>query len=140
MDLRGWLRDRWWTKHERTSRSLRQCLVSGPEFEFLLRSPDAVEQFHFEFPRLNPDTPESVPGGLNGVLEYVECESGTLSTKGMRWLWTANIGGVHYWLWEHVEDDAYVFMENSRGSCLLSLESRRGLSPDQFLARQYLRT
>ncbi len=123
------LRERWWIKHERTSRSLRQCLVSGPEFEFLLRSPDSVVHGTFDIPRLKPDTPESVPGGLKGLIEYVECESASLSSEGLRWLRTANIGGVHFWIWEIPDDDSYVFAENSRGYTSFGLDWRRDMNP-----------
>jgi hypothetical protein len=131
--------EEWWIKHEQQSRRLQDCMEPREKWELLKRAPDLVSFCTFTLDYLDPNTPDSVPNGVNEVRDYVACESASLSAESLSWIRTANIGGVHYWLWEMGDyDDSYVYVELSRNCGSMGLLNKRDLSPEQFLARVYL--
>lgn len=131
--------EEWWIEHERQSKRLHDSFDAPEKWDLLLREPKLVSKFTFELDYLKPNTAKSVPTGLRDVKGYVRCESASLSAKGLTWIRTANIGGVHYWLWEMRDfEDYYIFVEVSRGCSLTALHRKDGLTPEQFLARRYI--
>ena len=95
-----------------------------------------------EFERLNPDTAKSCPESVGSLMAYIRCESADTDRaeeSRLKFVRTAIVGEVTYWLWQYTEEDGevcFVTFVISGGTCL-GLSETNGLTPEQFLLADY---
>lgn len=92
------------------------------------------------FERLSDDRSLSCPESDDEIFEYVKLESADYDAterSRLKFLRTAQVAEVKYWLWEYTEEDGQldyvVFRLTPNGSSMLSLMEPNGLSAEQFL-------
>ncbi len=96
------------------------------------------------FERLALDSAESCPVPEDEIFEYVQMESADTDEaerSGLRFLRTAAVGEVEYWMWEYQESSGqqcYVTCSKKEdGSTCLGLAEPNGLSPEQYMLAEY---
>ena len=96
------------------------------------------------FPRLTEDTADSCPTPEDEVFDYVRMEAADAEKakrNRLRFVRTACVGDVKYWLWEYVEADGqlcYVVCRKRRsGTPDFNLSEPNGLSHEQYLLADY---
>lgn len=72
------------------------------------------------------------------IRRYAKLETGGDSIKDLKFVRSASIDGVSYYLWELPSEGEFVLAENYDGSWLYSLGSMDDLSTEQLLVREYL--
>lgn len=72
------------------------------------------------------------------IRSYAKCETAGDSVKDLKFVRSASIDGVSYYLWELPSEGEFVLAENYDGSWLYSLGSRDDLTTEQLLVREYL--
>src|SRR5262245_54621798 len=96
------------------------------------------------FPRLEQDSVDSCPVMEDRVFDYVRLESADRDKSErirLRFVRTARVADVSYWLWEYTEEDGqlcYVcFRQNADGSTVLGISESNNLSHEQYLLADY---
>lgn len=79
--------------------------------------------------------------GEKAVRRYVRAESAAGSDRGLKFVRTADIDDVRYWLWEMDDDGerAFDYIEEYEGSVLLSMNWAKGPNAEQFLVHEHLK-
>jgi len=96
------------------------------------------------FPHLEQDTADSCPASEDEIFDYVQMESTDLESaerSRLRFVRTAHVADVSYWLWEYTDEDRQVcyvfFRQNLNSSTVLGLTEPNGLSHEQYLLADY---
>jgi hypothetical protein len=115
------------------------------DLDSLPTAKEEIVNFQLEFPRLEPDSPESCPCSMTDIRRYLYAEAGS----GKRDLFfgrTALVGGVRFWLWGYVDGGRTYFVDVSQDArsqdaqnSSLCMGSGEGLTPEQYIALQYAR-
>jgi len=100
---------------------------------------DELRSMVFDLPRLSPDSQAGCPYTLEEVQSYAGDELAEFDTE-LRWVRTADIDDVHYWLWEmdQGKSHSFVYVEQYEDSVTLSSQLSNQLAPEAFLVREYL--
>jgi len=103
---------------------------------------EGIKRFRFQVPKLAEDSQESCPTGLEDLSEYLDVESGSEGPYILDWCRSAEIEDTKYWLWQFDEDgaDAFVYVAWRSGQTTIGMNSAHGLSPEQFLVLEHLRS
>ena len=77
-------------------------------------------------------------------MDYVRMESADAESAAegsLRFLRTARVSDVSYWLWSYTESTGttcfVAFRRNANGATMLVLTETNGLSPEQYLLADY---
>ena len=98
-----------------------------------------------DFPRLDPDTPESCPEPLSAVVDYLRLESpdgDVVQGHQLKFIRTAQVADRAYWIWSYQEADGSntlvtVAVTPDGTSCIGYEANYYGLTPEQFMLGDY---
>ena len=109
------------------------------ENRFYDNRPDSKEELRartFDLPYARP--PEPSRRMKKDIAEYVRFESAELTSRGLRYVRSAEIDGVTYYVWQTIADE-FAYIEVYEDSVLHSLQNMDALTVEQFLITEYLR-
>jgi hypothetical protein len=113
------------------------------KYAHLPRDRAGLGAIQFDLPRLNPDSPRGCPCPIRQVKRYARMELDLLWPK-LRFIRSAEIDGVKYWLWletsQRAEIHDFVYVEQFEDSILIGCDAKLDLEPEQFLMWEFLRS
>lgn len=116
---------------------------ASDKYAYVPRDPELLKAMVFDLPRLKPDSADSCPCSRSEIQAYADAES-AFERPTLRFVRTADIDDVKYWLWEDHdskgEDFDYVYVDQYEDCMTLGSGRRSGMSPEQFLMWVFLRT
>lgn len=108
-----------------------------------------LAKLNVQFPRLNPDAPETCPVAMKDLLEYLNIEGSdgekVIRAKDLKFLRTALVGEARYWIWRLKDgfgDDSYATVCERDNIGLISGYDANyfELTPEQYLLADYHNT
>lgn len=112
------------------------------KYRHIPRDDTEIAKLSFELPYLKPNVSWTCGRTIWSIKRYMEME-GACDNRKLKFLRTAVIEGVKYWLWENRDTDLvwyeYIYVEKFEDTNVLGSQSGDGLSPEQFLMSEFLR-
>ena len=104
-----------------------------------------LANIEIEFPRLQPNKPDSCPVAPDDVVEYLRMESAdaeSVEASQLHFMRTALVADHRYWIWSFRESDGSdcfvtVSVSPDGTTCTGYEENYYGLSPEQFMLGDY---
>lgn len=91
-------------------------------------------------PTLDENTAESCPVSAERLLQYLQESSDDGLRQEPLLVRTAFLFGFKYWLWRLPDTNEYLIVEQHGRTVTTSTEEGEGLTPEQFLLWNFLRT
>jgi hypothetical protein len=112
------------------------------DFDELPIDLDEYEDFDesLEFPFLDPNSIEGCPKTMEEIEWYAKAEGG-ITKENLRFVRTANVNGLEFWLWEDagaIDEKIYLGLAALGETTLLGLNfCKKWLTPEKYLAFRY---
>jgi hypothetical protein len=91
-------------------------------------------------PTLDENTSESCPVSAEHLLQYLEESGEDAPSQEPIFIRTALVFGFRYWLWQLADAEDYLVVELHGKTVTTSAAEGEGLTPEQFLLWNFLRT